>query len=153
MKKLVNRIDHVAWICELANIEAHVAEMERVLDIRLEHSERPELGIVVYHNMAAGIEVVAPFAEPSEANRSFHERLAAGGEGLMGVVFGVRSLDGHKARLEGMGYAVGDLIDQSHAPWRNKVVLRQRMVSSLIDSMIVLGQNEYADEMLEVEEH
>ena len=76
--------------------------MERVLDIRLEHSERPELGIVVYHNMAAGIEVVAPFAEPSEANRSFHERLAAGGEGLMGVVFGVKNLDGHKARLEGM---------------------------------------------------
>lgn len=152
MKKLVNRIDHVAWICELANIEAHVAEMERVLDIRLEHSVRPELGIVVYHNMAAGIEVVAPFAERSEANRSFHERLAAGGEGLMGVVFGVRSLDGHKARLEGMGYAIGDLIDQSHAPWRDKVVLRQRMVPSLINSMMVLGENDYADDMLQVEE-
>ena len=152
MKKLVNCIDHVAWICEFANIEAHVAKRERVLDIRLERSERPELGIVVYHNMAAGIEVVAPFSKRSEANRSFHDRLAAGGEGLMGVVFGAKNLDGHKARLEGMGYAIGGLIDQSHAPWRDKVVLRQRMAPSLINSMIVLGENDYADDMLHVEE-
>ena len=70
----------------------------------------------------------------------------------MGVVFGVRNLDEHKARLEGMGYAIGDLIDQSHAPWRDKVVLRQRMAPSLINCMMVLGENDYADDMLEVEE-
>lgn len=151
MRKLVNRIDHVAWICELANIEAHVAEMERVLDIKLEHFDRSDMGIVVYYNMAAGIEVVAPLAERSEANQKFHHRLETAGEGLLGVVFGVKDLDSHKARLEGIGYAVGQFIDQSHSPWRDKVVLRQRMAPSLINSMIVLGENDYDDDMLEVE--
>ena len=152
MRKLVNRIDHVAWICGLANIEAHVAEMEQMFNIRMEHFERSDMGILVYYNMAAGIEVVAPLAERTEANRGFHERLEKTGEGLMGVVFGVKDLDCHKARLEAMGLALGQLIDQSHSPWRDKVVLRQRMAPPLINTLIVLGQNDYDNDMLEVEE-
>lgn len=152
MRKLVNRIDHVAWICELANIEAHVAEMEAMLDIKLEHFVRSDMGIVVYHNMAAGIEVVAPLADRSEANRKYHERLERAGEGLMGVVFGVKNLEEHKARLESMGQMLGPLIDQSHSPWRDKVVLRQRMAPSLMNTMIVLGENDYDEDMLDVEQ-
>jgi hypothetical protein len=102
--------------------------------------------------MAAGIEVVAPLDERSDANRTFHERLETSGEGLMGVVFGVNDIDKHKARIEGIGQTLGPIIDQSHSPWRDKVVLRQRMAPSLINTMIVLGQNDYDEDMLNVEE-
>ena len=152
MRKLVNRVDHVAYICEYANISAHVARMEQVLDITLEHFDRSDMGIVVYYNMAAGIEVVAPLPERGAANAGFYARLESGGEGLLGIVFGVRNLDDHKARLEAMGHAVGEMIDQSHSPWRDKVVLRQRMIPSLVNCPTFLGENDYADDMLEVEQ-
>lgn len=65
MKKFVDHIDDRAWICMLANIEYHVAELERVLDINLEHFGRSEMGVVDYCSTAACIEVVAPLAEIS----------------------------------------------------------------------------------------
>ena len=152
MRKLVNRVDHIAYICEYANITAHVAEMEKVLDIKLEHFDRSDMGLIVYYNMAAGIEVVAPLPERSAANAGFYARLAGQGEGVLGVVFGVKDLDSHKARLEAMGHALGEMIDQSHSPWRDKVVLRQRMAPSLVNTIMMLGQNDYAEDMLVVEE-
>lgn len=152
MRKLVNRVDHVAYICEYANIAAHVAEVEKVLDITLEHFDRTDMGLVVYYNMAAGIEVVAPLPARTAANEAFYARLETQGEGVLGVVFGVKGLDDHKARLEAMGYGVGDLIDQSHSPWRDKVTLRQRPVPSLVNCLMLLGENEYAEDMLDIEE-
>lgn len=49
-----------------------------------------------------------------------------------------------------MGYAMGQLIEQSHSPWRDKVVRRQRMAPSLINSVMVPCENDYDDYMLEV---
>lgn len=150
MKKLVNRIDHVAWICRYENIDSHAATIAQVLDTPLEKLDRPELGIVMYHNMAAGLVIFAPYAQVSDLNRGFHEKLETRGEGLLGIVFGVEGLDGHKARLEGLGYSVGPLIDQSHASWKDKLTLRQRMGPEVLNTLVVLGENDYSDEMVRI---
>ncbi len=152
MKRFVNRVDHVAWICHYDNVVNYAAELSKVLDTPLERLDRPELGIVLYHNLEAGLEVFSPCPEVTNLNRSFHERLKTRGEGLFGIVFGVKDLDGHKARLEGLGYKVGSLIDQSHASWRDKLTLRQRMGPDVINSMIVFGENDYSDDMIRVED-
>jgi hypothetical protein len=67
----------------------------------------------------------------------------------MSVVFGVRNLDEHKARLEGQGFAVGPLMDDHpDSPWRQKLVLWERMAGEVMNSCFILGDIDYAEAVI-----
>jgi hypothetical protein len=149
MKKFINHVDHVAWISHLETIEANVAELEKLTNAKLTRFQREDMGFVMYISWEAGLEVVAPLEKPTEFNQVLREWLATRGEGVMSVVFGVKDLDAHKARLEALGIPVGPLMDDHpESPWHDKIVLWERMGGMVMNSAIVLGDIDYRDDVI-----
>lgn len=149
MKKFSNHIDHVAWISRLENIEANVAQLEKLADAKLTRFERKDMGFVMYISWEAGLEVVAPLAVPTEFNQMLRDWLETRGEGVMSVVFGVRDLDRHKARLEALGFEVGPLMDDHpDSPWHHQLTLWERMAGTVMNSCFILGDIDYADNVI-----
>jgi hypothetical protein len=153
MKKFINHIDHVAWISRLENIEKNVAELEKLSGAKLERFERKDMGFVMYICWEAGLEVVAPLPEVSDFNQMLHDRLKTQGEGVTAVVFGVRDLEKRKAELEALGIQVGPLLDDHpDSPWHHKLILRERHCGRVINTGFVLGQIDYADDVIRYED-
>lgn len=152
MKKFVNRIDHVTWISRLDSIERNVADLEAVTGGHLLRFQRDDMGFVMYIDWDAGLEVVAPCDERTDFNVMLHDWLETRGEGVMGVVFGVADLEAHKARLEAIGIPVGPVMDDlPSSPWHHRLVLRERAVlQPVISSSIILGQIDYADDVIKL---
>jgi hypothetical protein len=149
MKKFINHIDHVTWISHLDSIEANVAELEKLAGAKLQRFERQDMGFVMYISWEAGLEVVAPMKEPTDFNKALSDYLAARGEGIMGVVYGVDDLEKHKARLEALGYEVGpEMDDLPTSPWHHKLNLRERVGGMVMNSTFILGDIDYADEVI-----
>jgi hypothetical protein len=149
MKKFRNHIDHVAWISRLENIESNVAELEKLADAKLTRFERKDMGFVMYINWEAGLEVVAPLETPTEFNQMLRDWLETRGEGVMSVVFGVKDLDRHKARLEALGFEVGPLMDDHpDSPWHDRIVLWERVGGMVMNSCFILGDIDYSDGMI-----
>lgn len=149
MKKFINHVDHVAWISRPENIEANVAQLEKLTGAKLTRFERKDMGFVMYISWEAGLEVVAPLDYPTEFNQMLREWLDTRGEGVMSVVFGVKDLDKHKARLEALGIPVGPLMDDHpESPWHDKIVLWERMGGMVMNSCIVLGDIDYRDDVI-----
>jgi hypothetical protein len=146
MKKFTNHIDHVAWISWPENLEANIAELEKLTGAKLTRFERKDMGFVMYISWEAGLEVVAPLEEPTEFNQWLRQWLETKGEGVMSVVFGVRDLDKHKARLEALGVPVGELMDDHpDSPWHHKLVLWERQAGVVMNTNFILGDIDYAD--------
>ena len=149
MKKFVNHIDHVVWISRPETLDANIAALERLADAKLTRFERKDMGFVMYLSWEAGLEVVSPMAEATEFNQALHHRLATHGEGIMGVVYGVRDLEKHKQRVEALGYAAGPLMDDHpDSPWHHKLVLKERIAGEFLGSWFILGDIDYADEVI-----
>jgi hypothetical protein len=153
MKKLVNHIDHVAWISWPETLEANVAALEKLTGAKLERFERRDLGFVMYISWEAGLEVLAPMVQRTSHNQAHYEHLDAHDEGVISVVFGVRDLEKHKARLEALGVSVGPLLDDhQESPWHHKLVLRERITERVMNSRIVFGDIDYADGVIQFED-
>jgi hypothetical protein len=149
MKKFINHVDHVAWISKPENLDANVAQLEKLSGAKLTRFARKDMGFTMCISWEAGLEVVAPMAEPTEFNKILYDWLATRGEGVMSVVFGVRGLDQHKARLESQGFEVGPLMDDHpDSPWRQKLVLWERMAGVVMNSCFILGDIDYADDVI-----
>jgi hypothetical protein len=146
MKKFTNHIDHVAWISWPQNLEANIAQLEKLTGAKLTRFERRDMGFIMYISWEAGLEVVAPMEDPTEFNQWLRSWLETKGEGVMSVVFGVRDLDRHKARLEALGVPVGDLMDDHpESPWHDKLVLWERQAGEVMNTNFILGDIDYAD--------
>jgi len=146
MKKFTNHIDHVAWISWPENLEANIAELEKLADAKLTRFERKDMGFVMYISWEAGLEVVAPLPEPTEFNQWLRDWLETRGEGVMSVVFGVKDLEKHKARLEALGCPVGPLLDDHpDSPWHDRLVLWERQAGVVMNTNFILGDIDYAD--------
>ena len=149
MKKFTNHVDHVAWISRPETIAANVAQLEMLTDAKLTRFERKDMGFVMYISWEAGLEVVAPLPEPTEFNQWLRDWLDTRGEGVMSVVFGVRDLDRHKARLERLGVEVGPLMDDHpDSPWHDQLVLWERQAGEVMNTGFILGDIDYADHVI-----
>ena len=146
MQKFINHVDHVAWLVRPENLDAHLAQMERVTGATLRRFSRADMGFTMCISWEAGLEVVAPMEERTEFNSWLWSELETKGEGVTSVVFGVKDLDWHKARLEKMGIPVGPLMDDHpDSPWHDELVLWERVVGEqVINTNIVLGDIDYA---------
>ena len=149
MKKFTNHIDHVAWISRIENLEANLAALEARADTKLLRYEHPENGYVMCVNWAAGIEVLAPLAQRTDYNAMMHDWLDSRGEGVIFVAFGVAGLDAHAARLEALGIEVGPHFeDRAPTPWRDQLVLRERIAGTVMNSHFVLADIDYRDDVI-----
>jgi hypothetical protein len=154
VRKFVNHVDHVVWISRLETLDANVAELERITEAELQYYVRKDLGFAMYISWEAGLEIVAPLPEPTAFNEELHEWLAARGEGVKSVVFGVRDLEAHKARLEALGFDVGpELQSPADTPWHDKLALKERILGTkFMNGYVVMGDIDYADGVVRFEE-
>ena len=149
MKKFTNHVDHVAWISRPENLEANVAMLEKLSGAKLARFDRADMGFTMFISWEAGLEVVSPMEEPTDFNQMLWDWLNTRGEGVMSVVFGVRDLDKHKARLEAEGMEVGELMDDHpDSPWHDKLVLWERMAGMVMNSVFIFGDIDYADSVI-----
>lgn len=153
MKKFVNHIDHVTWIARPENLEAYVDTLEKLTGAKLERLEREDHGMIIYLSWEAGLEVVAPMAKRTDFNSALHDHLAAHGEGLYAVVFGVGNLEKHERRLEELGFQLGPRTsDTPDSPFRHKRVLRERIVGPFMNGLFVLGDIDYPENVVRFED-
>ncbi len=153
MKKFVNHVDHVAWISRPENIEKNVARLEEMTGARLEKFQRDDMGFVMYISWEAGLEVVAPLPFKTDFNQMLYDWLDTRGEGVNSVVFGVRGLEEHKARLERLGYTPGPVMDDHpDSPWHHKISLYERVADDFLGSLFILGDIDYADGVIPFED-
>ena len=153
MKKFVNHVDHVAWISRPENLEANVAALETLSGRRLSRYENTALGITVCISWEAGLENIAPTAAATPTNQELRDRLETAGEGVFAVIFGVKDLEAHKARLEALGFKVGPLMGGGpDSPSRGRVAVRERRAAQLMNSWFVLGEIDYADGLVAFED-
>ncbi len=146
MKKFINHVDHVAWISRPENLDANVAQLEKLTGATLARFARKDMGFTMCISWEAGLEVVAPMEERTDFNQWLWSELERKGEGVTSVVFGVKDLDAHKARLEAMGFPVGPLMDDHpDSPWHDRLVLWERVAGEAMNTNIVLGDIDYAD--------
>ncbi|HKX80277.1 MAG TPA: hypothetical protein VJM34_17330 [Novosphingobium sp.] len=148
MKKLVNHVDHVAWISRPENLDANVAELERLSGATLARSDS-RMGITVCISWEAGLEVIAPTGEETPINKELREYLETRGEGVYAVIFGVADIEAHKRRLEALGLKVGPEVGGGpSASSGARVVVRERRVKQVMNSWFVLGDIDYADDVV-----
>lgn len=146
MKKFVNHVDHVAWMCRPENLDANIAQLEKLTGATLARFDRRDMGFTMCVDWEAGLEIVAPMEERTDFNQWLWSELETKGEGVAAVVFGVKDLEAHKARLEKMGFGVGPLMnDHPAAPWHHKLVLAERIAGQAMNTNIILGDIDYAD--------
>ena len=127
----------------------NVADLEKLAGVKLTRFERKDMGLIMYISWEAGLEILAPSAQPTQFNRPLRDWLETRGEGVMFVIFGVKQLEQHKARLEALGIAVGPLMDDHpDSPWHDKLVLRERAAGMVMNSCLVLGDIDYADGLI-----
>jgi hypothetical protein len=149
MKKFINHVDHVAWLSRPENLDANVAQLEKITGATLARFARKDMGFTMCISWEAGLEVVAPMEERTEFNAWLWSELEKKGEGVTSVVFGVKDLDAHKARLEALGIPVGPLMDDHpDSPWHDKLVLWERTAGEVMNTNIVFGDIDYADEVI-----
>lgn len=149
MKKFINHVDHVAWLSRPENLDANVADLEKVTGAKLTKFVRKDMGFTMCISWEAGLEVVAPMEERTEFNSWLWSELDKKGEGVTSVVFGVKDLDAHKARLAKLGIEVGELMDDHpDSPWHDKLVLWERAAGEVMNTNIILGDIDYADDVI-----
>lgn len=149
MKKFTNHVDHVAWISRPETLAANIAQLEALTGAQLTRFQREDMGFVMHISWEAGLEVVSPMETRTEFNQMLWDWLDTRGEGVMSVVFGVRDLDAHKARLAALGFEAGPLMDDHpDSPWHDKLVLWERMAGIAMNSCIILGDIDYRDDVI-----
>lgn len=151
--KLVNHIDHVAWVFRPDSIERNVAMFSRMFDITFDGPvHKPDFGFTVYLSWEAGIEIVCAHETRTDFNRHLHDHLDAHGEGLMSIVWGVRDIEQTKQRLEADGFDVGELWgNDPQSPWREKVSIKERDLGTHMNTRIILGEIDYAEGVLTID--
>lgn len=153
VKKFVNHIDHVAWISRLENLEENVARFEKISGTRFEYHENPITGLIIYLSWEAGLEIVAPSEERTEFNQALHDRLEQHGEGVHAVVFGIRDMDEHEARLKALGISLRpQAVKRSTAPWVDRVKVKERIGPAILNTWFILGDIDYADGIVSFED-
>ncbi len=149
MKKFINHVDHVAWLSHPDNLDANVARLEQITGATLKRFSRADMGFTMCISWEAGLEVVAPMVERTDFNQWLWSELEAKGEGISSVVFGVKDLDAHKARLEKLGFEVGPLMDDHpDSPWHDQLELWERNAGEVMNTNIILGDIDYQDGLI-----
>ena len=95
-----HRVDHVALVVRIENLEKAVSRFSELFAIELEGPFRSP-GLTIYINWDAGLELVSPEDETAEnpPARFLRER----GEGLFRLIFGVDDMEAARRRAASAG--------------------------------------------------
>ena len=151
MKQNINHVDHVIWICRPDNIVQYVEDLSKLCNVKFHGPvDKSDMGVRLYISWAAGLEVVTPISDTNPNALALRTHLDERGEGLLGVVFGVPDIEEARTRAKGLGYEVSGLIgNMGDEPYVHETTtMKEVVVGSLINSMFVFGEIQFADDLL-----
>lgn len=152
-KKFVNHVDHVTYISWPHTIQENLAQLSALSGATFTRFDRHDMGFTMYLSWEAGLEVVTPMEGSTDFNQLLYGWLEERGEGLMGVVFGIRDLEQHRQRLEAQGFEVGPVMDDhADSPWHHKIRLFERLGGVVMNSTFILGDIDYSEGMIRFED-
>lgn len=133
-----SRIDHIVIGIKPENLETCREKLEQILDLEFEYAEREDLGVNIYTDWDAGIELLSP----SSPDSAFWEQLNAKGEGILSVVVAVEDIDRtkQKAQKAGIGHypEVGLRGDE---PWAERFdLMRESSLDPVFGIGLILAQ-------------
>ncbi|MDQ4420378.1 hypothetical protein OOT33_08015 [Sphingobium sp. DEHP117] len=151
MKGFSRHVDHINWISRPENLHANVTRLEALTGLKMQHLDLTAFGFEMYMSWEGGVGVIAPTGEPSPSNQHLHDWLDERGEGVRSVIFGVADIESETDRLTALGFAVGkELNDAPGSPWHDKVSIRERPVTAIMNTAFTLGQIFYSDDVVKV---
>ena len=146
--KVVNRIDHVAWLCRPENIESYVEKLKQILDAGWDGPFfRETWGICNYLSWSSGLEILAPIpGSDTPQARELNEHLDRRGEGLLSVVLGVRDIKQAVIDARSKGIDADEPFSLGFPHWTKKVGQSwEAIAGNFMNTMIVYGQIEYKE--------
>jgi hypothetical protein len=148
MNQNINHVNHVIWVSQPDNQAANVARLSKLTNQQFDGPyERPDVGVRAYLSWEGGLEILSPLDVVTPVAESLRGHLAARGEGLFGIVFGVPDITAAKARADRLGYQTTPLTENlGDEPWRHKtVVMKESVVGSFMNSLFIFGEIVYKD--------
>lgn len=155
MGKFINHVDHVCWLSRPENIEQHVDRLKKLSGMEFQFLEREDMGIIMYFSWEGGLEVIAPSKRDTEMSLHLRDWLESRGEGVYGVVFGVKSLEQQEQRLATHDIVLGgDILDHPNSPWRGKLTRFTEKVCEgpIMNTVFALSDIAYRDGVVTFEE-
>jgi hypothetical protein len=134
----VNRIDHVVISVSPQSYPGAIKKFTELLDLNFQKIERPAENVQAAVDWDAGMEIIAPMREEG----FLWDRIKAGGEGQMTVVFGVDKLDAAKKKAESVGVkCLMDVGLNGDEPWFNRfVTVKETILEPVYGAGVVLGE-------------
>jgi len=148
MKKFLDHVDHVAWICRPENLGSTVLALSQLCNIEFgEPAVTDDLGLTIYLSWEAGLEVVAPHPKVTAYNQLLHERLETRGEGMWGIIFGVDKLEDAIERARKLGYNPSPIVGNNpESPWADKVeTVRESRATEILGTWFIFGEISYPE--------
>src|SRR3546814_21156161 len=139
----INRVDHILYRAWPENQEAYVEQRSKLCKVKFYGPvDKPEFGIRLYINWAAGLEVVSPVSDTAPWSLQMRDYLERRGEGVMNVIFGVRDINEAKAHAESLGYATSDLIENTgDEPYAAETeVMKEIVVGEIANTLFTFGE-------------
>jgi hypothetical protein len=144
LQQPVNRVSHVVYCLRPENLDGAVAFLSEALGATFEDSSRPELGLRIMISLESGLELIAPAPDLGPVPERFTTFLDQRGEGVYGIVYGVRDLDEVAAKADHFGIGVthrGSFADAP--PWQGRFdVFDEAHLEPLHGMHITLGRIE-----------
>lgn len=149
--KVVNRVDHIAWLCRSENLEAYVEKLKNMLEVKWDGPHvREHWGIVNYVSWSSGLEILSPI-EGSETPhaRQLNDHLEQKGEGLLSVVLGVRDIRRAVADARSRGIDAQEPFSLGFPHWTSKLGQSwEAIAGDFMNTMMVYGPIDYKDGVL-----
>jgi hypothetical protein len=143
--KFTDHVDHVVWVCHEANIRECAAQLGALCGVQVEGPwMRSDVGMSICLSWEAGLEIVAPHAETTAVNQMLHDHLAAHGEGMFAIVFGVNDIAVARDRARALGRTTVDMSEGEDSPWADKHdSIIECLAGSFLNTRIIFGEIEY----------
>jgi hypothetical protein len=153
MKKFIDHVDHVAWICRQENLDRCVETMSKLCNIDFgEPLVHEEFGLTIFLSWKAGLEIVSPHAQVTTYNKLLHERLDNRGEGMWGVIFGVENLEAARERARLLGYQPTPIVSEAlNTPWAGKVNVQESRATEFLGTWLIFGETGYGEGLVTFE--
>jgi hypothetical protein len=144
LRQAVNRLDHIAILVKLENLEKYKQLLTDTLGVVWDEATPNEsAGVIALPSWDSGLELIAPMRESG----TIWDRIQRWGEGTVSIVFGVPDIDkAIEKATEGGGEFIYNLVLEGSEPWLKRFkTFKESKVKIFPDdfaSTVTLGQIE-----------
>ena len=147
MAQLINRVDHVAYMCRPENHDAYVDKLQALFEFEFEAAfRRQEDGLRLTWSWSTGLEILSPIGTTGPLAQRGWDFLNERGEGVYSIIMGVADIEKTRERARELGYSPSEWFDLGcDEPWTKDVEVKECVVEKFMGANLALGQIVFPD--------